>query len=101
MVAPRPGVELQHQPVIHAHGGHLDEHLSAEALRVAWFRLPGEDPREQLFRFTQRQVRGGRRGVSVVGRGGAAATNRLVGPKGVEVALPRRGVRTGEPPPAR
>ena len=96
VVAPRSAVQLQHEAVVDAHGGHLDQHLGPEQLGVCGLGSARPDPREEGLDLGRAEVRGRCRRVAVVARRGSGLDEPL--PPGTErgqVALPAGGVLTG------
>jgi hypothetical protein len=90
------GVQLQHQPVLHAHGGHLDDHETTEELGVGRAVGAGEDAGKEVRGLARRQIRRGRRRVAVVGRRRAGGDEGVTaGPDGFEVPLPGGRVGVG------
>ena len=97
MVAVRARVELHHQPVLDAHGGHLDEHLPAERLLAGRVERARQRAIEQSLR-RHRVDRGRvRRRVPVIGGGGAERDGEFpaVEQRG-EVVVPPGGVAPGD-----
>ena len=101
VAAPRAGVELQHEPVVEAHGRHLDQHLAPEPLGVARLGPARAHPAEERLGLGARQVGGGGGRVAVVAGGGAGGDERgsAAAQRG-EVAGPRGGVLAGHLRPA-
>ena len=90
-------MDLQDESVLDAHGGHLDQHLPPEELGLILAVGSGHHLGEEVLGVPRRQVRraGGR--VPVVGRRRTRGDEvRPALPDGVEVALPRRNVASGE-----
>ena len=102
VVTPCPDMELQDQPVVHAHCRHLDQHLRTEVLSVARFVSSAVDAKEELLCVMRREICRARRGVPMI-RGGGAIGDEVgtPGPERVEVPMPARRVHPGEPPKCR
>ena len=90
-------MNLQHELVVEAHARHFGEHLAAEQVRVARVGRALRDAHEQRLGIGRTQVRGARRGMTVIGGSGAhhREERAALAMRG-EIAAPRKRVLAGE-----